>query len=87
MAIEKLPAEMREAAPLEIVLAREVGVEGRPADIGAFANVFDRDRLLAFLQYQGEQRLVQHSSGAHDTAVDRFFATSRFHGEIAVFVR
>src|SRR5262245_4091775 len=51
---------MFEPAPLEIVLAGEVGVESRPAHIGGLTNILHGDRVVAFFYDQGEQRLMQH---------------------------
>jgi len=69
--VHEQPAQMFEAAPSQIILARIVGVERRSTDIGRLADVFDSDRLLAFFKDQRDMGLLQHRLGAGDAAVYR----------------
>ena len=61
---------MFKATTLQIVLAREVSIIGRPADVGAIANILDRDLFVTFLNDQGEQCLMQHLSASRHATID-----------------
>lgn len=68
----ELDLQVFEAGEEQGVLVTVVGVERRAADVGAVEDVLDRDLLIALLEHQGEERVVECPAGAADAAV--------FHG-------
>ncbi len=60
----KFSAEMAETAALQRILARVVEIEGRATDIRPRANLIDRDCVIALLQNQSDQGILQTGSGA-----------------------
>src|SRR4051794_13891708 len=72
---DKLLPKVVEAASLEVVLARVVGIESRPADIRRSADVVDGDRVIALLADERDEGLRQHGAAARDAAVDRLPAS------------
>src|SRR3954452_24177486 len=61
--------EVLEAGVEQVSFVGEVAVEGGPAHIGAVDDVLDGDRVVALLDHQGQQRIVQRPAGAAYTPI------------------
>lgn len=64
-------------APLKIILAGIVCIEGRSAYIGNVADVFDRYRFITLLHDERYEGLLQGRPRATDATVYRFSCHSR----------
>ncbi|MER8824300.1 hypothetical protein NKI23_13625 [Mesorhizobium sp. M0809] len=64
-----------QAAALEVVLAGEVRVKGRSADVCLIADVLDGNCFISLSQDQSDQRMVKSRPGPGDTAVYRLKPT------------
>src|SRR5437867_984197 len=60
---KQILAEVLQTAQQEILFADVMSVKRRPSDIRAIDNVLNRDDLVAFLDHQRYQSLVQHLPG------------------------
>jgi hypothetical protein len=56
--------------PLQVVLAGEMRVERRPADVRGLADVGDGDRLVVPCLHQRDQGVLQQRPGADDAPID-----------------
>ena len=73
---EVLPQMLKPAA-LQIIFAGEMGIEGRSPDIGRVTDVRDGHRLVAHLQGQAVQSVLQNFPRPSDATVHFFPSAGR----------